>query len=333
MKLDRSWTHKREHQLLSKQLVGSSGSAYRAAVLPLLRAAFHETALSWQPASLPELGEDHIVWWSGTETPLVTACLAFAGPELGETEVRKIREVIRRFSNSTVRTEHYLLVHNAESRSREARDAITAEIQELTSAHRVNRAESWDRQRLLGNAFNGMLRHARESLQRTDLSTAPLKTLTSQEGFVPIEDVPCDLSLLRFDQHQLREVVPQSQGLLDPATAMLDPEGELLTLVTGEFGLGKTTAVARETRPILYVAGARISKETSSKKDFLQQCIDQEQLFAGFPGEDHPTLEKLSRATRSTTSSPGWGAISGGNCSRTKCALPTGISALPSAPC
>jgi hypothetical protein len=300
MKLDRSWTHKREHQLLSRQLVAASGSAFRAAVLPLLRAAFHESALSWRPDSLPELGEEHIVWWSGEEAPLVTACLAFAGPELGEEEIRKVQEVIRRFAGSAVRTGRYLLVHNGESRSRESREAITAELQALTAAARVDRAESWDRQRLLSSAFNGMLRHARESLQRTNLSTAPLEALKRQTGFVPLEEVPCDLSLLRFNQHQLCEVIPQTQELLDPATAMLDPRGGLLTLVTGEFGLGKTTAVARavarETRPILYVAGARISKETSGKKDFLQQCIDQEQLFAGFPSEDHPTLEKLSRA-------------------------------------
>lgn len=299
MKLDRSWTHKREHQFLSRQLIACSSSAFRSAVLPFLRAAFHESALGWRPASVPELGEDHIVWWSGESTPLVTACLAFSGPELGEAEIRQVREVIRRFAGSAVRTGLYLLVHNCESRSRDAREAIAAELQELTYAGRAERVESWDRQRLLGEAFNGMLRHARAALQEANLSTAPLETLKSQAGFVPLEEVPCGLSLLRFNQHQLFDVVPQPQELLDPATAILDPEGELLTLVTGEFGLGKTTAVARavarETRPIVYVAGARITKDTSGKKDFLQQCFDLEQLFSGFPTEDHPTLEKLSR--------------------------------------
>ncbi|HBL26657.1 MAG TPA: hypothetical protein DD490_07470 [Acidobacteria bacterium] len=300
MKLDRSWTHKREHQLLTKQLIGCSGAAFRAAVLPLLRAAIHESALGWRPVEIPEIGEDHIVWRSGESTPLVTACLAFSWPELGEQEIRKVREGIRRFAGSAIQTEHYLLLHNGESRSREAREAIAAELQGLITTSRVAHAESWDRQRLLGKAFNGMLRHARESLQKTNLSTAPLEALRRQAGFVPLEEVPCGLSLLRFNQHQLCEVVPLPQELLDPATAILDPEGELLTLVTGEFGLGKTTAMARavvrESRPILYVAGARISKETSGKKDFLQQCIDLEQLFSGFPAEDHPTLEKLARA-------------------------------------
>jgi hypothetical protein len=296
MKLDRSWTHKREHQFLSRQLIACSGSAFRSAVLPFLRAAFHESALAWQPASVSELGEDHIVWWSGESTPLVTACLAFSGPELGEAEVRK---VIRRFAGSAARTGLYLLVHNCESRSREAREAIATELQALVSEGRAEQAECWDRQRLLEQAFNGMLRHTWASLRDTNLSTAPLEALRSQAGFVPLEEVPCALSLLRFNQHQLCEVVPQPQELLDPAAAILDPAGEPLTLVTGEFGLGKTTAVARavarETRPILYVAGARISKETVSKKDFLQQCFDLEKLFSGFPAEDHPTLEKLSR--------------------------------------
>ncbi len=300
MKLDRSWTHKREHQSLSRQLIACSGPAFRSAVLPLLRVAFHESALDWRPTSLPELGEDHIVWWSGEGTPLVTACLAFSGPELGEKEIQKVREVIRQFAGSAVQTEHYLLVHNCESRSREAREAITAELLALTSAARADRAESWDRQRLLNRAFNGMLRHTGTYLKEKNLSTAPLEALKAQAGFVGLEEVPCGLSLLRFNQHQLFDVVPQPQELLDPATAILDPGGELLTLVTGEFGLGKTTAMARavalETRPIVYAAGARITKGTSGKKDFLQQCFDLEQLFSDFPAEDHETLELLSRA-------------------------------------
>lgn len=300
MKLDRSWTHKREHQLLSLQLVESSGSGFRAAVLPLLRAAFHEAALAWQPASFPELGEEQVVWCSGEETPLVVACLAFAGPELGQKEVQWARDMILRFAASTVRTGLYVLLHNGESRDREAREAIQTELQALTSAGRADRAELWNRQRLLGEAFNGMGRYTWAHLQRTNLSTGPIEALRSQAAFIPLEEVPGDLSLLRFNQHQMIEAVPlQSQELLDPAAVMLDPKGELLTLITGEFGLGKTTAVARavtsETRPVLYVAGARISKETSSKKDFLQQCIDLDQLFASFPPEDRPTLEKLSR--------------------------------------
>lgn len=145
MKLDRSWTHKREHRLLSMQLVEASGLGFRAAVLPLLRAAFHETALDWCPTSQTELGEDHILWQSGEEVPLVTACLAFTGPELDDEDVRRAREAIRRFAGARVRTGLYLFLHNAESRSRQARGAIEEDLQEAGALNASSSPEPEDR--------------------------------------------------------------------------------------------------------------------------------------------------------------------------------------------
>ncbi len=300
MNFEMSWTGKREHRNLSFELAHASHPEFCALALPLLRSALHESVLAAQAHPSPEIGEDHVVWTDGDRTPLIHLGQTFESDDIGESEIQRSRAAVRSFADTARRTAVYLLVHNRDGRDSTYREAIQPDLDALVASGQVERAEIWNRQRLLREAFNGMLRYTFEAIQRKNLSTAPVDTLTQSAPYLPLEKVPYSVSTLIFNQYQLTSVKHLGDQIADPAAEILTRGSGNLFLLTGSFGQGKTTAVARAlaqgSTHLLYVAGARISrKEVRSTKDYLQRCIDERELLENFPEKDFSTLRRLVR--------------------------------------
>jgi hypothetical protein len=300
MNLERSWTGKREHRNLSFQLAYSTASELRGLVVPLLRSAFHELLIEAHARHALEVDESCIVWMDDHRSPLIGLCQVFQQDEICGDELQSCRRAIHAFAESSLRTNIFLFIHNRDGRDSGFRKFIQADLDHLVASGRTERAELWNRQRLLKEAFNGMLRYTFASIQRKNLSTAPIEAVMRHLPFLPLEEVPCSTSRLVFDRYQLKSKTLLAESIEDPANAILDRRSGSLFLLTGSFGLGKTTAVARalarESAHLLYVAGARISsKIVRGTKDYLQHSINERELFEDFPGEEHPILAQLVR--------------------------------------
>jgi len=256
--------------------------------------------LAAQPHPAPGIDKDHCAWTNDHGSPLVHLCQTFAGDDIEGAETQRSLAAIRGFARSGQRTGIYLVIHNRDGRNSAYREAIQPDLDVLVASGQVERAEIWDRQRLLREAFNGMLRYVFAAMQQKNLSTAPIEALTEHAPYSPLENVPYSVSSLIFNQYQLTSVKDLGDQIADPAAAILHRGSGNFFLLTGSFGLGKTTAVARAlaqgTAHLLYVAGARISRNNvTSTKDYLAHCINEEELLEAFPEEGLPTFRLLVR--------------------------------------
>jgi hypothetical protein len=295
--MGKTWTGTKEHSKLSWALISAGSDSFPSRVLPLLRSAFHERLGTALPVSLSALGRGHLVWPATQPSFLIASCLWMEGKEIGAEQTRQCLDAIRFFGSSGLQAEIFLLIHNQDHQGQELRDSVQKELQALVDSGQARTAELWNRQKVLQEAFDGMLRHTVSLLQERSLSTERFEALPTE--LAPLEQVPSRVATLLIDQHGLKDII-ETDPLPIPADAILDREEGTLSLLIGEFGLGKTTTVARAAArtpgQLLYVAGAGISRdEVHGAKDFLIRCFDQDMLLAGFPEEEHPTFRLLSR--------------------------------------
>lgn len=289
----KAWTGSVEHSRLSYQLAEAQGATFRSLALSLLR-------VIWPRALGPPtaIDGDHLVGSGEPRLRLVVLGLGFAQDELGDAEARAACKAIESFRSTAFEAHSYLVLHNRDGRSAEFRDAVQAKLEDLVRTGRFQHAELWDRQRLLQEAFRGMLRLTLTAVRARNLSLASLETLYEHPSFA-LETVPLETSSLITDQYRLKSGATSRPRLADPAAVILERGDTNLSILIGEFGSGKTTAVARalgrETSQPVYVPGATISSRITSTKSFLEHCIDHRELFSEFPDEDRPALEQLAR--------------------------------------
>ena len=294
--MGRSWTGTAEHRKLSGELV-FSGSRFPGLVAPLLRAALRERI----GLALPDPGDlpvPTLAWQEEGVASLVALCLWFEKDFSEEEKTQRAVAALRAFRASGGTADILLLVHSADLQEGGFRAAVQAELSGLLAAGRAGQAELWNRQKLLKEAFDGMLRHTLTALQADALSSVSMAAV--QADFTPLEQVPCREATLLLDQHGLKDVFAETPPrFADPAEALLRPGDRRLGLLIGEFGVGKTTtvarALARESAHVLYVAGARFGRRDVSTKDFFYHFWDDRNLFAGLPEEELPTFRLLAR--------------------------------------
>jgi CHAT domain-containing protein/NB-ARC domain-containing protein len=294
---DRAWTGKHEYAHLSGDMAAGDDETFRKIALALLR-------LIWSPPGEPQDDSGFLPrnggWLlQGGSSSVFIDLLTFPEPpeSLGAPQVRRIGDAIDRFLRAGIAADGYLLLHNADLRSRTFREGIDAELRRL--AGRVARAECWGRQRLLRDAFNAMTDHALAAARGGALAfPAVVEALRSPDG-EPLERVPLRISLLSFDQYRLHAEEELSAAVGDPVDAIGERGAGNVTLLLGEFGFGKTTAAARalqRSTEILYVPGAAMSAEIKGAKDFLSRCVNTAGLLAGCSAVDRPVCDRVVRA-------------------------------------
>jgi hypothetical protein len=300
----RAWSGTKEFNRLSGELAVSERRDFERRVLPFLHVLWPEALGTPALRSFDRLGADHLVWADAEPFPLVVQCKGFEAREheIGPPQIEQCVRSLRAFRDAGLRATRYLLVHNRDGRNPELRTAVETELRQLVASGQVAAAELWDRQTLLRRAFDAMLERILAGIRERRLSPLPLDASGAGAGGVPpIETVPLATTMLVADQFRLHRTSPPEPVVADPATLVLGQAGTNLTVLLGEFGFGKTTAVARAaatgTRHVLLVAGAAISASTAGAKDFLYQCIDPERLMEGLPDEDQRELRLLIRPT------------------------------------
>lgn len=297
--MGRAWSNKAEYSHLSGELASATSRDFEKAVLPLLRVVWHDVIGPPALGHYDRMGVDHMVWSDDPPHPLVVQHKGFQVEQIGPDQTRQCLKSIRDFAESGRQTRVYLLVHNRENRDPSFRAKIKEALDALVTEGVAERAEMWDRQRLLKEAFDGMLRLVNETIAQGSLSTsAPILSEAGGEELI-VRRVPIRSSELLIDQYRLRESSAGDSRFADPATEIVRKDDSSVSIVIGEFGLGKTTGAVRAAQShkgqLFYVPAAAISRDTKSSKDLLEQCVDLGSLLSRFPAQSSDQLRKLAR--------------------------------------
>lgn len=294
--MSKAWTDKKEYQLLAGELATSEGRDFERLSLPLIRIIWSEAITPTAMGSYDRMGADHLVWADSEPLALVIQCKGFKVPEeeIGKSQIQQCLKSIRAFRKSNQRAQTYLLIHNRTGKNEEFRQTVGDELKALAESGQVDRAELWDRQRFLREAFNKLLELVR-SMIALNASSSQLYADESPE-YEFLRDVPLQVSHLRISPLRLSKASPPEKLVTDPSIELLKSDQSNLVLMIGEAGFGKTIAALRtfgSGRQIFYVPGATFSPEDPSTKAFLQQAINLDKLLMSFQASDIPTVRRI----------------------------------------
>lgn len=231
-------------QRWSGALARSTDRPFERLLLPFVR-LFWPTIDQVPPrGTWDSKGIDLLVWAEDGRFPCAVQCKGFDVQEIGRDQITQVLQSIESFVRSDVQCDTYLIIHNREGKNAEFRSVIEQRLNDLVINGRVLRAELWDRQQLLVRAdrqleqmiIDALDRHSRESLLGYE------RLFPYGPAYVP--RVPASESLLRFRRYEPCERVPitdRKYVLADRLVAA--PSKARWTLLTGQFGSGKTTTV------------------------------------------------------------------------------------------
>jgi len=302
---EKAWTGCKEHGHLSWRIASDPGEFQRIAE--------RFFAISWAPPGVPlrlghrrPLPEGEILFEREDGAQRVVRFLAFVEGEhdLGPAQAERAAAEVRRFAHSPSagRVDAYVLALNRPALPR-FRGPVLEALRELQEAGAAPSADLWDPQRILRQAFNAVLDQMLTAAMSGALSLPRDQGSGGEEE--PIEHVPLRRATLIVDQHRLRGEQGEETLVADPAQLIAASGASHRTLLLGDFGYGKTTALERSLASarvrVLYVQAASLAKTITGAKDLLAHCVDLEKLTAELSPEDvelyrilaRPTLERL----------------------------------------
>lgn len=139
---------------LSGELAASDARDFSRRILPLLRLFWPDTVEVAALSTLDHKGIDFLVWADNEPLPLVVQCKGFQTPEIGAAQLRQCHDSIGRFRDSGIKATIYLLIHNRVEGNKQFKNAIENELRQLVESKQVERAELWDRERLVREVHN-----------------------------------------------------------------------------------------------------------------------------------------------------------------------------------
>lgn len=301
--VDRSWTGEKQYSELHKRLSTSDETEFQTIARCLL-------SVIWAPSD--EIRFD--LFRRLTDRNFVRPALEPGEPErafgfrlfeergdlLGVEQARLFEPVLERFAAEGPKVDTYLLITNRNSGNATFREASRGHVRRLLAGRAAN-AEVWGPQEILRAAFNAMATRLLRLAYAGEIENLErLAKASNPSGVEPIVQVPLSRSFLVADQNRLREESNHEETVGDPALALAEPHGEHFTLLLGEFGFGKTTALERAirasgNRQILYLPGAAIPPRVQNTKGLLELLVDQDSLASEMTDGEREVLSKLVR--------------------------------------
>jgi hypothetical protein len=295
----KSWNSFSEFRTLSGELATSEDLHFERKVIPLLRIIWTDLVGTPSRRSFDRKGIDHLVWDDSKVLPLVVQCKGFQVQEheLGASQVQQCLDSIDSFKRSRCKTQTYLLIHNRSGQNEDLRNSVTTALNELVKEKCAERALLWDRQQFLNNVFTAML--ARVESYVTARSSVFSHDFFESFAYEPIHETPLQTSILHADQYRMVAATAPQKGLKDPSVEIFDFDSCSMTLLLGEAGYGKTTAVLRSLaqadKKIFYLPASTISSDITGSKQLLATCIRLDELFADVNEEDLTTHQAVAR--------------------------------------
>jgi hypothetical protein len=292
---------KRPIQKWSGELAFSTERDFERKVLPFLRVFW--PALVQVPArrEWDAKGIDLAVWADQAPLPVAVQCKGFAVQEVGPDQLRQTLSSIEAFARSGISCQMYLMVHNRDGRNREFAQAIQERLTDLVATGRVARAELWDRQLLLANAFDRVKQTLAEALR--EYTQELLRQFEERFNFgrAWVDTVPLVEDRLVFRRDEPCSIEPVQACSPSNTSSLLGSRDDMRwTLLTGPFGSGKTTTVLHAARSgdqaVLVVPARQLaySELRRSANLFLEQIANAINVFGDYEPQDRSVLGELA---------------------------------------
>jgi hypothetical protein len=201
--MSEAWINDHRYIRLSAELAASEASDFARRVLPLIRLVWADTVQVPALGSFDRRGIDFLVWSNTEPFPLVVQCKGFRNLEIGLPQLQQCQNAINSFRNSGLKAKVYLLIHNRAEGNKKFKDVIEVELRQLIEAKQVERAELWDRERLVCEVHKKELEPFNSAIQKLkDIPPGKDKASEFQKHIKAILELlfPCDLRPLHLEQ-------------------------------------------------------------------------------------------------------------------------------------
>jgi hypothetical protein len=239
----KSWTGQKAWKDWSGTLAVSTGDDFQRKVLRLLRLLWPEMQEAPRLKHWDRKGIDLFVWADNGPFPCVVQCKGFEVQTIGANQTAQALRSIECFKQSDAVAVTYLIVHNRDGSNRDCAVRVEAALADLVKAGKAQKAMLWDRQRVVNELFWHMETLLLSALHQSSRELFEHFQRLFRFGSTQINIVPADeheLTLSRTAPPLIRQT--SSTCLKNIPNFIRNSSGTRWTMITGIFGMGKTTA-------------------------------------------------------------------------------------------
>lgn len=303
----RGWTGQNAYKDWAGLLATSEEDDFERKVLPLLRLFWPPMRQAPRKKSWDARGIDLMVWSDTPPFACVVQCKGFKVQQLGADQARQAEESIERFKASDSRTKTYLLVHNRDGRDRQFATRVSQALAVLVQSGKAEEAYLWDRQTLLKKAFDQMQAVLTRALHAYSSDLLGHVQGLFRFGEVRVSNVPAVEEELIFrrdapcKRHRLSASSPRNVGEIIEGSS-----GRQWTILSGIFGLGKTSAALHaarlSARPVVLLPCATVpeavfrSGQTNALTGHVSRILN---LLDEVEDQDREALQKMAASVLS----------------------------------
>lgn len=281
-------------ETLRGELAAATGREFERRSLPILRLFHRDLIVAPELRDLDRAGIDMLVWSDDGRFPCVVQCKGFKANEaIGRSQIDQILKSIAKFKNSGFSCVEYVLLHNRTGENREAEGEIERGLLGLRETGKVDIARLWDRQSFIARA-RAQIRDMIVARMREDAET----TLRQQQrlfkfgpAYVPVVPVLERKLVVNIGEPMLTEDIHRVQTGESVAELIISSMDTRWTLLTGHFGIGKTTTALHVAQlrghNVIYVRAAEMTDRgggvgTNKLLSSVAEALD---IFADFDDE------------------------------------------------
>jgi hypothetical protein len=253
----------------SERLAVADGEQFEREVLPFCRFLWPGMVQAPRLDAWDRRGIDLLVWTDAGPLPCAVQCKGFKVQDIGADQIRQIEDSINKFLESDTSALTYLVVHNRDGRNPELTARTQPLLDRIVAAGKARRAEILDRNELLNRICDELKTRISEALHRRSQQLLGRFNRLFRFSELYVEEVPVAQRELTFQRDaacSATALAPTER--LSVSAAIRASSGTRWTLLTGQFGTGKTTsatrAAASSTRPIVLVPCATVPSEIFS---------------------------------------------------------------------
>ena len=227
----------------SHELAVATERDFERKVLPHLRLHWPELVQALPRRSWDQKGIDLLTDPSSAPIDCIVQCKGFEVEQIGDDQVRQIRDSISVFRDSDKTCRTYLVVHNRDHRDPALLPKIRPHLDELCELGKAEEAEIWSRQEVVKKSREAIRQRIDEELrERSTLLLERESQLFDGLGHW-VMSVPCAEQKLKFKRFEPCKISHLSNyKTRDVRDILLTTSNTRWTMLTGHFGMGKTTA-------------------------------------------------------------------------------------------
>jgi hypothetical protein len=288
----------------SGEIARADKDDFERKIIPLLRLWWPQMQQSPRLRIWDQRGIDLFEWADEEPFSCCVQCKGFQAHTIGPEQLNQALESIEKFSQSRVRCHTYLLVHNRDGRNRAFHKSVNEALALLVSRNLVTHAKVWDRETLLAEAQRRMEQFISEDL--TLRSKELLARQREQLGLLQhyVSPVPIIEQKIFLSLNEPGKIAETRKLVENPARLLVKDQRSRWTLLTGIFGIGKTTAALMAAASgISTVILAQCSKlpeksdRLNSTNQLCEQVLFSSGIFAGYEAADRDMLSELGGDT------------------------------------